>query len=43
MNETLGKYGMRVRELSIAKSQVKRQQYSMSFIAAISQDRVLSS
>jgi hypothetical protein len=39
----LGKYGSRARELSVAKVQNKRQQYSMSLIAAISQTRVVSS
>ena len=39
----LGKYGVKSMELSMRKVQGKKQQYSVSYIAAISQDRVISS
>ncbi len=43
LNEQLGKYGVRSRELAISKVVNKRQQYSISLIAAMSQDKILAS
>ena len=42
MREALGKYGMKSRELSIAKIVNKRQQYSVSLLSAMSQTKVLA-
>ena len=39
----LGVYGMQTRQLSIIKNENKRQIYSLSLIAAISQDKLISS
>lgn len=36
-------YGERSRQLSIAKASVKQQTYSISFVAAMTQDRIISS
>ena len=43
LRKQLCKFGFRAFELSYRKSQQKKQQYSMSLIAAISQDKVVSS
>ena len=41
LRERLGPYGYQSLQLSIRKQGVKRQQYSMSYIAAISQEEVI--
>ena len=40
---SLGKYGLLAEQLAMKKSDVKREQYSVSLISAISQDRVIAS
>jgi transposase len=43
LRERLGEYGYQSLQLSIRKQEGKRQQYSMSFIAAITQHEVIGS
>ena len=40
---SLGKYGLLAEQLAMKKSDVKREQYSVSLISAISQDKVIAS
>jgi hypothetical protein len=39
---TLGKYGISAEKLSMNKNEVRKQQYSVSLLSAISYDRVIA-
>lgn len=43
LEQTLGKYGMQARQLSIQRVAPAREQYSMSFIAATTQSHLIAS